>query len=176
MEQKNKESLPLIYVLGLPMLLIIATYMARLSFTILKTPLFIGTFIYPLTYLMTFIVIKKTSQRNALNIMAISIVSQALSFIVSWTLLNSMDYALMIATFMSFVINQLIVIVMYDFLVSVKQDTYCMLFFVLLLISAIDTVIFGCFIEGKVIGLSILIRLAYCVIIPALIAKKVSNK
>lgn len=175
MAEKNKESLPLINVLGLPIILIISTYIARVHFNILGSPLYLSTIIYPLTYLMTLITLKKTNVRSAMSIMAVSLLSQTLAFVVSWVLLDTLDYALMISTFISFLTNQLIIIVIYEFLSTTKQNTYLPIFILILVVSIIDNVIFGNLIEGKIISLSILVRLIYVVVIPAIVAIKKGN-
>ena len=175
MKEKNKDSLPLVNIIGLPIILIIATSIARIHIDVLGSPLYISVFIYPLTYLMTLITLKKTNVKNAMNIMAVSLISQSLAFVISWILLHTLDYSLMIATFISFLINQLIIIVVYDFLYEIRQDSYALLFILLLIVSIIDNVIFGNFIEESIITISILVRIIYLVMIPAIIARKITK-
>ena len=83
-----------------------------------------------------------------------------------------MDYFAMIYIFMSVLINQLIFIYTYDFLLKINKNTYLWVFLLVVVVSAIDNAFFGAIIEGKYVSLSILVRIIYAVVIPVVLAKK----
>lgn len=172
---KNK-SLPLIYVLGMPIIFIIANFMAHLHISIVGSPLYFGILLYPLTFLISGLIIRKTNYKDALRIMAVSLISAALAFVVEWALLDTMDPYLMIYAFLSFLICQLIFIYTYDFLIKIKKDSYIPVLILILIVSAIDNAFFGIIIEGQYISLSILIRLIYVIALPIALARKTKKK
>lgn len=169
---KEKETSPLLLVLAFPITLIIATFFARIHITILGSPLYIYPFIYPLTYLFSCIILKETDLKSALSMMAIAQVAQSIAFIIGWVILGKMDQLLMIYTFLAVLIEQLILIYTYDFLIKIKKDTYMPLLILLFVVSLINNFLFGAFIEGYILSVSILARLIYAIILPVLIARK----
>ena len=108
--------------------------------------------------------------------MAVTLITAALTYVMQWALLSSMDYFVMIYSFLSFLIGQLIFIYTYDFLRKINKDTYGWVFILFLAVSAIDNAFFGAVIEGQTISLSMLIRLLYVVGIPVGLAKKNEKK
>lgn len=168
---KSKEKLPAVFILSLPIILIIASTMAHQHISILGSPIYLYAFIYPLTYLFSCWITKKTDLKSALNAMATTLVLQTVVFVLNWIFFNIMDAYLMIYTFLAFFLEQLILIFTYDFLVKIKKDTFMSMFLLLLFVSAINNIFFGAFIEGYCLSLSILPRLAYVVILPAVLAR-----
>ena len=140
---KKKNTLPLILVLGLPIILVVSNFIARLHINILETPLYLSAVIYPLTYLCTCLIIKKTSSKQAIYLMALALGAQSLSCVVQWIMLGDVDCSATLSTFISFLLGQLIIIVGYDY---------------------------GTIIEGLTISLTFLVRLIYVVVIPLVIA------
>ena len=169
---KKKESLPLVYIFGLPVLLIISTFIAHIHITIHGTPLYLYACIYPLTYFMTCLIRKKTNLTLTLTMMALALVTQTLVFVLQWVLIDYIDGFLMINTFLSFLLEQIILIFGYDFLINIEKENYIPIVIVLLIVSAVGTAFFGALIEGYCISLSILPRLAYVVVLPTLLANK----
>ena len=176
MKNKKQETLPLIYLLGMPIIFVIANFLARTHIEILGSPLYFSVLLYPLTYLISGLIVKKTSYKKSLSIMAVALITAALTYVIQWALLSSMDYCVMIYSFLSFLINQLIFIYTYDFLVKINKDTYGVVFVLMLVISAIDNAFYGAIIEGQYVSLSILVRVIYTVVIPAVLAKKTERK
>ncbi len=173
---KESKKLPLIYLLGMPIALIIANFMARFHIEIFGSPLYFSVLLYPLTYLFSGMIVKKAGYKKSLLLMSVTLVCAALTFVVQWSLLSTIDNLVMIYSFLSFLICQLIFIYTYDFLIKMKKDTYGWVFLLVLLVSAIDNAFFGVIIEGQYVSVSILIRLAYTVIIPVMLAKKAVSK
>ena len=168
----KKQTLPLICILGMPIILIITSFMTRANINFFGEPLFLSVFLYPLTNLISGLIVKKAGYKKGLLMMSLSLVSSALAFIVQWALLNTMDYFAMIYIFMSVLINQLIFIYTYDFLLKINKNTYLWVFLLVVVVSAIDNAFFGAIIEGKYVSLSILVRIIYAVVIPVFLAKK----
>lgn len=173
---KKKQTLPLIYLLGMPIIFIIANFIARVHCEILGSPLYFSAFLYPVTYLISGLIVRKSEYKQGLLMMAISLVSSALTFVVEWALIDRMDYVVMMYAFMSFLIGQLIFIYTYDFLIKIKKDTYGFVFLLLAVVSAIDNAFFGAMIEGQYVSVSILARIIWVVIIPVILAKKSVKK
>lgn len=172
MKEKSKETLPLIYVLGMPIIFIVANFLARTHIEIVGSPLYFSVLLYPLTYLLSGLIVKKSGYKKGLLVMAITLIIAALTYVVEWALLNTMDYYVMIYSFLSFLIGQLIFIYTYDFLLKMNKNTYGWVFILVAVISAIDVAFFGAIIEGQYISLSILVRIIYAVAIPVMLAKK----
>lgn len=173
--EKNK-SIPLIYVVGMPIIFIAANFMAHLHISIAGSPLYFCALLYPLTFLISGLIIKRTNYKDALRIMIVSLISATLAFVVQWTLLDIIDFYLMIYAFLSFLICQLIFIYTYDFLIKIKKDGYVAVFLLTLVVSVLDNAFFGIMIEGQCISLTILIRLIYAIIIPVALARKTNKK
>ncbi len=175
--ENKKRKLPLIYIIGMPIILVLANAVAYLKFGIVKgANIYISVFLYPLTFLISGLIIKKTNYKDALQIMAVSLISASLASVIEWALLNIAQPWVMIYSFLSFLICQLIFIYVYDFLIKTKKDTYFIVFLLLALVLGIDHAFFGTIIERQIISESILIRLAYCVIFPLFLAKKTAKK
>ena len=62
------------------------------------------------------------------------------------------------------------------FLRKIKKDTYAWVFILFLAVSALDNAFFGAIIEGQYISLSILVRVIYAVVVPAVLARKTERK
>lgn len=169
---EKKKKLPLIYVLGMPIIFIVANFMAYLHIEIAGSNLYFSVLLYSLTFLISGLIIRKTNYKDALYIMAVTLISASLAFVVEWALMDILNPYLMIYTFISFLISQLIFIYTYDFLIKIKKDTYIPVFLLVLVVSAIDNAFFGTIVEGQYISLSILIRLIYTVALPVVLAKK----
>lgn len=173
---KEKQTLPLIYLLGMPIIFIVANFIARTHIEILGSPLYFSVLLYPLIYLISGLIIKRTDYKKGLLVMSVTLISAALTYVVQWSLLTSLDYYVMIYSFLSFLIGQLIFVYTYDFLIKMKKDTYGWVFILVLLVSVIDGAFFGAIIEGQYISLSILVRVIYAVVIPAVLARKTEKK
>ena len=177
MKEKSKDTLPLIYVLGMPIIFIVANFLARTHIEIVGSPLYFSVLLYPLTYILSGLIVKKANYKKSLLVMAVTLITAALTYVIQWALLSSMDYFVMIYSFLSFLIGQLIFIYTYDFLRKIGKDTYGWVFILFLVISAIDDAFFGAIIEGQYVSVSILIRVIYAVVVPSVLAKKtIKNK
>lgn len=172
----RKETLPAIYLFGMPIVFILANFIARVHIEILGSPLYFSVLLYPLTYIISGLIVKKSSYKKSLLMMSVSLISAALIFVVKWALLSTMDYYVMIYSFLSFLIGQLIFIYTYDFLIKMKKDTYGWVFLLTVVVSAIDNAFFGIAIEGQYVSVSILIRIVYAVVIPVVLARKIERK
>ena len=173
---KNKKTLPLIYVLGMPIIFILANSIARLNLEIFGAHIYISVFLYPLLFLISGLIIKHTDYKDALKMMVVTLSTQTLVYVLIWALLDRMDSVLMIYSFLSFGFYELIFIYTYDFLVKIKKNTYMSVFILILALSILDNALFGPLIEGQEYSLSILIRLAYTVILPVFLSIKETKK
>lgn len=168
----EKRKLPLIYVLGIPIIFIFANALANVHFTILGSPLHISVCLYPLIYLISGLVIEKTDYKHALLLMMLSLVVGSLISVETWVLTNNIDAYVNIYSFLSFLFCQLIFIYVYDFLRKIKKDTYIPIFLLMVLVEVVDNAFFGPLIEGQIFSVSILIRVIYALAIPVILAKK----
>ena len=169
---ENKTKLPLIYIIGLPIIVLVANALANIKFTILGSYLSVSAFLYPLSFFITCLIIKKTNYKNALRIMIFALAAEALAAVVEWIVLKEMDSYVMIYGYLSLLICQLILIYTYDFLVKKKKDTFIFVFLLLLVVSAIDNAFFGAIIEGQYISFSSLVRLIYAIVLACILTKK----
>ena len=173
---KKSTKLPLIYLLGMPILFIVANFFARTHFDVAGSPFYFSVILYPLTYLISGLIVKKTDYKTSLLMMGITLVIASLTYVLQWAMLDFIDAYVMIYSFLSFLICQIIFIYTYDFLRKIGRDTYGWVFILVLIVSAIDNAFFVAVIEGQTISLSMLIRLLYVVGIPVGLAKKNEKK
>lgn len=173
---KKSTKLPLIYLLGMPILFIVANFFARTHFDAAGSPFYFSVILYPLTYLISGLIVKKTDYKTSLLMMGITLVIASLTYVLQWAMLDFIDAYVMIYSFLSFLICQIIFIYTYDFLRKIGRDTYGWVLILVLIVSAIDNAFFGAVIEGQTISLSILVRLLYVVGIPVGLAKKTEKK
>lgn len=173
---KKSTKLPLIYLLGMPILFIVANFFARTHFDIVGSPFYFSVILYPLTYLISGLIVKKTDYKTSLLMMGLTLVIASLTYVLQWAMLDLIDAYVMIYSFLSFLICQMIFIYTYDFLRKIGKDTYGWVLILVLVVSAIDNAFFGAMIEGQTISLSTLVRLLYVVGIPVGLAKKTENK
>lgn len=172
---KNKQT-PLLFVLGMPVIFILANTMAYFNIkTLGGSHVYISVFMYPLTLLISGLIIKKTNYKNAITVMTVSLACAAIAYIIQWTLLNSYHPFVMIYSFLSFLFCQLIFIYAFNYLIAEKKYTYFRVFLIIAFVLGIDHAFFGTIIEKQIISQSILIRCVYCVILPLLLAKKTTK-
>lgn len=68
MKNKKQEKLPLIYLLGMPIIFIVANFLARTHVEFLGSPLYFSVLLYPLTYLLSGLIVKKAElQKKSFN-------------------------------------------------------------------------------------------------------------
>ena len=174
---ENKKTLPIIYVIGMPIILIIANFMANLHITTLGgSAIYFSVLLYPLTILISGLIVRKTDYKNALRMMSVALITASLAGVIEWALLSSMRPWVLIYSFLSFLLCQLIFIFTYDFLIKIKKDTFMRVFLLIAVVSIIDHAFFGAIIEGKYISLSILIRAIYMAVFPAILARNTGKK
>ena len=171
MKKKKTENLPLIYLLGMPIIFIVANFLARTHIKILGSTLYFSVLLYPLTYLISGLIVKKSDYKRSLLVMAVTLVTASLTYVLEWALLNSMDAGVMIYSFLSFLIGQLIFIYTFDFLRKIKKDSYGWVLILTLVVTLIDSAFFGATVEGQYVTISTLVRIIYVVAIPAILAK-----
>ena len=168
----KKRKLPLIYVIGIPIIFVFANALANIHFTILGSPLYISVCLYPLIYLITGLAIIKADYKHALLLMILALVAESLTSVAIWIITNNIDAYVNIYSFLSFLLCQLIFIYIYDFLRRIKRDTYIPIFFLMVLVEIVDHAFFGPLIEGQTFSVSILVRVIYALVIPVVLAKK----
>lgn len=169
---KKQETLPSIYVLGLPIVLVFANFLAHIHFTILGSPVYVSVLLYPLAYMILGLIIRKTNYKKALSIMAISLLAESVGSIITWAILNTMDSYTMIYAFLSLLICGLIFIFTYDFLIKTKKDTYMPVFLLLVLVNVIDAAFFNTIIEGRCLSISVLFRIVFVIVLPVILARQ----
>ena len=172
---EKKERLPLIYILGVPAIFIFANIMTYLKINILGSPLCVSVFFYPLMYLVTGIIIKKSDYKKALIVMLLGFITEILVSVMTWILFDWIDGTLILYSLVSFIICQIIFIYVYDFLIKTKKDTYIPVFLLLAVIEVIDHAFFGPILEGQAFSISILVRVVYAVFMPVILARKTSK-
>lgn len=173
---KKNEKIPLIYILGMPIIFIIANSISTVHIELLGSTLYFSVLLYPLIFLISGLIIRKSDYKKAMAIVGLSLISASLEGVFEWIAFDTMNAYVMIYAFMSFLICQLIFIYTYDFLIKINRDTYLPVLILLAIVSSIDNAFFGTIIEGKFITISILVRIIYVVAIPVVLAKNSSKK
>ena len=169
---RDRKKIPLIYLIGMPVIFIVANLIGSAHLNIFSAQLYISVLLYPLTYLISGIIVKKSDYKTALIMMVVSLISATLVNVMEWAFLDSIDSLVAIYSFLSFLICQLIFIYTYDFLIKMKKDSYGFVFLLMLVVSLIDYAFYGIIIENHYVSISILIRVLYMAIIPAVLANK----
>ena len=80
MKEKKTESLPLIYLLGMPIIFIVANFLARTHIEILGSPLYFSVILYPLTYIISGLIVKKADYKRSLLVMAVTLITAIIVF------------------------------------------------------------------------------------------------
>lgn len=169
---RDRKKIPLIYLIGMPVIFIVANLIGSAHLNIFSAQLYISVLLYPLTYLISGIIVKKSDYKTALIMMVVSLISATLVNVMEWAFIDSIDSLVAIYSFLSFLICQLIFIYTYDFLIKMKKDSYGFVFLLMLVVSLIDNAFYGIIIENHYVSISILIRVLYMAIIPAVLANK----
>ncbi len=172
---KEKKTLPLILVIGMPIVYILANFMTNFHFVIKGNIVSVSVFLYPIAYLISGLITRKTNYKDALRIMGVTLISGALAYVIGWSLLDTINPWAMICSFLSFLICQLIFIYVFDFLIKMKKDTFFPIWFLAFVVNAIDQAFFGLLLEGDYLTSSIIIRAFYILLIAMVLAKK-NNK
>ena len=171
----RKKNIPLIYILGIPVIFMIANSISFLHFEILGSPFYVSVMIYPLIYLLTGLVVKRSSYKSALFLMLLGLMTQNLLSVMIWIIADFTNPEVVIYEFLSFLLCQIIFIYTYDFLIKIKKDSYVPIFLLILVIQVIDHAFFGPLVEGQLLSVSIIARVAYTVFIPVVLAKETSK-
>lgn len=168
---KEKTKLPLLLVLALPILLIISTEVADISFNIMGQQIYLITFIFPLTFLVSALVSKKTESKVAINLVILSLIIQCFVFVLKWVLFGTVDYILMEVTFLAFFMSQLLLLLGYETLKETKKtNKFVYIFFVLLISTLIETM-FYVLVFTKVTDISLIITVVIKIVYDLVIAK-----
>ncbi len=173
---KKEEKLPLILILGMPIIAVIASMLSNIHINIINSSINLSVFFYPLLILILGMIIKKTSYQRAIDMLAVTLIVQSLAFVLKWALLDVMEYYLMIYSFISIFFCGIIFILGFEFLRNLKKDSYIPVFILTLVITLLDNGIFALLIEGEFVNVSILVRLGYSIVIPVFLAKNTSKK
>ena len=172
---KKEENLSPIVVVGMPVIAIIASFVSHIHIPILNSYINVSVFFYPLLMLFLGLIVKKESCSKAINLLAVTLLIQSLTFVLKWVLLDIMDYYLMVYTFLSTLFCGIIFVLAYEFLRKMKIDTYFPMFIVIAAITLADNEMFSLLIKENFINVSILVRLIYAVVIPVFLAKNATK-
>lgn len=172
---KENTKLPLILVLALPILLIISTEVADISFNLMGQQIYLITFIFPLTFLVSAIISKRAESRVAITLVILSLIMQCFVFVLKWVLFGTVNYILMEVTFLAFFMSQLLLLLGFETLKEMKKfDKFGYLFFVLLISTLIETMFYlSAFTQITII--SIIITMVIKIVYDLVIAKILSR-
>lgn len=172
---KKNTNLPLVLVVALPILLILSTEISNISFNIMGQPIYLINFVFPLTFLVTILISKKTESKIAINLIAVSLIMQSAIFILKWVLFGTINYLIMEVTFMAFFISHLLVLFGYEILQEFKvTNKFGWLLFVFLVATLIESMFYiMVFTKVTIISLiiTITIKLIYDLIMAKILAK-----
>lgn len=140
---KENTKLPLILIIALPILLIISTEVTDISFNLMGQQIYVITFIFPLTFLVSSLISKKAESKIAISIVILSLIIQSCMFILKWALIGTVDYLLMEITFLAFFISQLLLLIGYEVLKETKRmNKFGCVFFLLLIATLVETMFY----------------------------------
>lgn len=172
---KENTKLPLILILALPILLIISTEVADISFNVMGQPIYLITFIFPLTFLVSALISKKSESKVAISLVILSLILQCLFFVLKWTLLGTINYTLMEVTFFGFFMSQFLLLLGYEVLKEIKKvNNFGFIFFVLLISTLIETMFYlTVFTKATIISLilMVVIKIVYDLVMAKILEK-----
>ena len=172
---KENTRLPLVLILALPILLLISTEVADISFNLMGEQIYLFTFIFPLTFLVSALISKKAESRVAITLVIVSLIMQCFMFVIKWVLIGTVNYVLMEVTFLGFFMSQLLLLLGFETLKEMKKsDKFGYLFFVLLISTLIETMFYLSVFSGMTI-ISIIITFAIKIVYDLIIAKILSK-
>lgn len=175
--KKENSKLPMILVVALPVLLLLATALADVTFTLFGQVFYASTFLIPLTYLVSCLISKQTESKHALSLVVVALVLQCLEFVILWIFIGSMPYDLMIATFLAFFLSQFFVLLIYELLKETKKDDFSAMLVVMICATMIETIIFYLFTErgtifSSIFNVNVVVKLIYDIIFAKVLARK----
>ena len=172
---KENTKLPLILVLALPVLLLISTEVSDISFNIMGQPIYLITFIMPLTFLVSALISKKSESKIAITLVILALIMQCFVFVLKWVLLGSGDYLLMEITFLAFFISQLLLLLGYEVLKETKKiDNYGYVLFILFISTFIETMFYLPIFEKMTVMsliIMVIVKTVYNLVMAKLLAK-----
>lgn len=168
---KKTKTIPLIFLISMPIIIVVANLLTNFHIEVLGERLYISACLYPLLYLISGLIIRKSDYKDALRMMSITLVTASLAFVMQWIVCDTITAEVAIYSFLSFLICDLIFIYVYDFLLKVKKDDYFPVFLLFLLITLVDHIFFGAFIEKNLNSSTMLIRAIYLLLLPAMLCK-----
>lgn len=162
---KENTKLPLLLAVALPILLLLSTEVADISFNIMGQPIYLSTFIFPLTFLVSALISKKTQSKVAITLVILSLIIQCFVFVLKWVFLGDVDYLLIEITFLAFFLSQFILLLGYEVLKEIKKlDKFVHILIVLLVATLIETMFYLPFLANITIIsviITIVIKLVY---------------
>ena len=175
MKKDTKLPLPLILVFALPILLIISSQVARITFTVFGQTIYLNTFIFPITLFISVYITKRRESKTAMTIVILSLVTQCLAFVLQWALFGYIDYVLMEITFLAFFISQLFILLGYEVLKELKKtQKYGYVLIIFALATLIETM-FYMSIYGNITIMSfivnVIIKLIYDLVMARILIK-----
>lgn len=174
MEENNK--LPLLLVLSLPILLLISTEVAYISFNVFGQEIYLLSLVFPLTFLASLLIFKKSNSKMAITLVILALIMQCMVFVLKWVLLSTIDYKLMEITFLGFFISHLILLLGYEVLRGLKRTNKYGNVLILLLIASFIECMFYIVLFSNItwVGLiiNLIIRIIYLLIITKILVKE----
>ena len=172
---RENTKLPLILVVALPILLIISTEVADISFNLMGQQIYLFTFIFPLTFLVSSLISKKAESRIAINLVILSLIMQCFMFVIKWVLSGTVDYVLMEVTFLAFFMSHLLLLFGYEILKETKKtEKFGYVLLILLISMFIETMFYlTVFTKLTIIAfiMTIVIKIIYNLIFAKILAK-----
>lgn len=172
---KENTKLPLILILALPILLVISTELADVSFNFMGAPIYLIIFIFPLTFLVSALVSKRAESKIAISLVILSLIIQCFVFVLKWTLLGTVNYALMEVTLLGFFMSQLLLLLGIETLKEMKKfNNFGYLLFVFLISTLIET-LFYLLIFTNITIISVIITVVIKIIYDLIMVKILSE-
>lgn len=172
---KENTKLPLLLVAALPILLLLSTEISDISFNVMGQPIYLSTFIFPLTFLVSALISKNTQSKVAITVVILSLIIQCFVFVLKWVFLGSVDYLLMEITFLAFFLSQFLLLLGYEVLIEIKKlDKFGYILMVLLVATLIETMFYVPFLANITITsvmITIVIKLVYDLIMAKILSE-----
>lgn len=172
---KENTKLPLLLVAALPILLLLSTEISDISFNVMGQPIYLSTFIFPLTFLVSALISKNTQSKVAITVVILSLIIQCFVFVLKWVFLGSVDYLLMEITFLAFFLSQFLLLLGYEVLIEIRKlDKFGYILMVLLVATLIETMFYVPFLANITIisvMITIVIKLVYDLIMAKILSE-----
>lgn len=133
-----------LYIYGalITIILVLSNSIINIPFELFGYSVKLSTFIYPFTFLLSCVIMKKYGVMEVIEALVVAIVVQMLMFFLRWIIVGNINVGLFVSSFVSFSISQAACLCLYSILIRNKMDTIFYVFLVFTICILFDNGVF----------------------------------